>query len=167
MGLTILVGCVWSFGAARLSVGYLNTATGFLVSIIAGNGINFGIVYMARYLEARSVDGLDVAESIRIAHLETYGGTLAAAAAAMVAYGSLSITTSRARGTSASSAEWACCCAGSRPICCYPRGWLPRSGCDRCAATVLAGGRGCAACTECRSLGWQSALRVRYARLPA
>ncbi len=92
MGLTILVGCVWSFAAARVSVGYLNTATGFLVSIIAGNGINFGIVYMARYLEARSADGLGVAESIRIAHLETYGGTLAAAAAAMVAYGSLSIT---------------------------------------------------------------------------
>ena len=92
MGLTILVGCVWSFGTARLSVGYLNTATGFLVSIIAGNGINFGIVYMARYIEARTTDGLDVADAIGTAHLETYGGTLAAAAAAMVAYGSLSIT---------------------------------------------------------------------------
>ncbi len=92
MGLTILVGCVWAFGAARLSVGYLNTATGFLVSIIAGNGINFGIVYMARYVEARSRDRLDVAAAIRVAHLESYGGTLAAAAAAAVAYGSLFIT---------------------------------------------------------------------------
>ncbi|HEY3666760.1 MAG TPA: MMPL family transporter, partial [Polyangiaceae bacterium] len=92
MGLTILVGCVWAFGAARLSVGYLNTATGFLVSIIAGNGINFGIVYLARYIEARRNDRLDVADSIRTAHLETSGGTWAAAVAATVAYGSLAIT---------------------------------------------------------------------------
>ena len=37
----------------ELSIGYLNSSTGFLVSIVAGNGINFGIIYMARYLEAR------------------------------------------------------------------------------------------------------------------
>ncbi len=92
MGLTILVGCVWAFAAARLSVGYLNTATGFLVSIIAGNGINFGIVYMARYIEARTDGARDVADSVGIAHEETWAATLAAAAAAMVAYGSLSIT---------------------------------------------------------------------------
>ena len=92
MGLTILVGCVWAFAGARLSVGYLNTATGFLVSIIAGNGINFGIVYMARYVEARSEAGLGVDDAVRVAHEETCEGTLAAAAAALVAYGSLSIT---------------------------------------------------------------------------
>lgn len=92
MGLTVLVGCVWAFAAARLSVGYLNTATGFLVSIIAGNGINFGIIYLARYMEARSEEKLDVGAAIGVAHRETIGATLAAAAAAMVAYGSLSIT---------------------------------------------------------------------------
>ena len=92
MGLTILVGCVWTFGLARFSVGYLNTATGFLVSIIAGNGINFGIIYMARYVEARSDGQLSVADAISAAHRETHAGTLAAAAAAMVAYGSLSVT---------------------------------------------------------------------------
>ena len=92
LGLSILVGCVWAFAAARLSVGYLNTATGFLISIIAGNGINFGIVYAARYFEARADDGLDVADAIRVAHLQTYGGTLTAATAALMAYGSLSIT---------------------------------------------------------------------------
>jgi predicted RND superfamily exporter protein len=47
---------------------------------------------MARYIEARSEGELDVEHAIRVAHLETYGGTFAAAAAAMVAYGSLSIT---------------------------------------------------------------------------
>jgi uncharacterized protein len=92
MGLTIAVGLAWSFAAARLLVGHLNTATGFLVSIVAGNGINFGIIYMARYVEARRDDALDVEGALATAQRETLGATLAAAAAASVAYGSLSIT---------------------------------------------------------------------------
>lgn len=91
MGITIAVGCVWAFGAANFTVGHLNSATGFLVSIIAGNGINFGIIYMARYGEARR-DGTTATEGIRIAHRDTYAATLAAAAAAAIAYGSLSVT---------------------------------------------------------------------------
>ena len=92
MGLTILVGCLWSFGAAKVTVGSLNTASGFLVSIIAGNGINFGIIYMARYIEARRDEHRPVPEAILTAHQETYTATLAAAGAAMAAYGSLSFT---------------------------------------------------------------------------
>jgi uncharacterized protein len=91
MGITIAVGCLWAFGAANFTVGHLNSATGFLVSIIAGNGINFGIIYMARYGEARR-DGDDEAEAIRVSHRDTYAATLAAAAAAAIAYGSLSVT---------------------------------------------------------------------------
>jgi len=91
MGLTIAVGCVWAFGAASFTVGYLNSATGFLVSIIAGNGINFGIIYMARYGEARR-EGADEAEAIRVSHRDTHAATLAAAMAAAIAYGSLSVT---------------------------------------------------------------------------
>ena len=92
MTLTIVVGCVWAFGVASLTVGYLNTATGFLVSIIAGNGINFGIIYMARYIEARRDDKLEVPEAVRVSHRDTHMGTLAAASAAMIAYGSLAAT---------------------------------------------------------------------------
>ena len=94
MGLTILVGCTWAFAAAYLSIGYLNTASGFLVSIIAGNGINFGIIYMARYIEARRA-GEAVHDAVLTAHRETRTATLAAAAAAMVAYGSLAVTNFR------------------------------------------------------------------------
>jgi hypothetical protein len=90
MALTVAIGVCWTFGFARLTVGHLNSSTGFLVSIIVGNGINFGIIYMARYLEARATS--DVAESVRVAHRETWLATLAAAGAAMVAYGSLVIT---------------------------------------------------------------------------
>ena len=94
MGLTILAGCVWAFAGAYVSIGYLNTASGFLVSIIAGNGINFGIIYMARYIEARR-SGEPIGGAVLIAHRETRTATLAAAAAAMVAYGSLAITNFR------------------------------------------------------------------------
>ena len=35
-----------------------------MVSIIAGNGINYGIMYMARYIEARRDEAADVAAAI-------------------------------------------------------------------------------------------------------
>lgn len=92
MTLTIGVGCLWAFGLASFTVGYLNTATGFLVSIIVGNGVNFGIMFMARYSEARREERLPVDEAILVAHRGTWKGTLSAAGAAMIAYGSLSIT---------------------------------------------------------------------------
>jgi hypothetical protein len=92
MALTITVGCVWAFGTAYYTVGYLNTATGFLTSIIAGNGINFGIIYMARYVEARREEGLAVPEAVLTAHRGTWAATLSAAIAAGTAYGSLSMT---------------------------------------------------------------------------
>ena len=94
MALTVLVGCIWAFAAAYLSIGYLNLASGFLVSIIAGNGINFGIIYMARFIEERRA-GRSVHDAVLITHRETHTATLAAAAAAVVAYGSLAITNFR------------------------------------------------------------------------
>ncbi len=92
MATTIAIGCIWAFGAAYLTVGYLNTATGFLTSIIVGNGINFGIIYMARYIEARRKEGRTPDEALIVAHRATWEGTLSAAAAAGIAYGSLSVT---------------------------------------------------------------------------
>jgi predicted RND superfamily exporter protein len=89
---SLLVGLLWTFGLTRLTIGYLNSSTGFLVSIIAGNGINYGIMYMARYLEARRDQGADVAEAILIAHRDSWVPTLASAATAMLAYGSLIFT---------------------------------------------------------------------------
>ncbi len=94
MGLTIFVGCTWSFAGAYLGIGYLNLASGLMVSIITGNGINFGIIYMARYIEARRAQQ-SISEAVLTAHRETHIATLAAAGAAMVAYGSLAVTNFR------------------------------------------------------------------------
>jgi predicted RND superfamily exporter protein len=88
---TIGVGLAWTFGLTQLAIGHLNVATGFLVSIVAGNGINFGILYLSRYLEERR-DGETVPESVLVATRATWPGTLAAALAAAAAYGSLAVT---------------------------------------------------------------------------
>jgi hypothetical protein len=92
MGLSLLAGLLWTFGITYFTIGYLNSSTGFLVSIIAGNGINYGIMYMARYIEARRDDKLPVAEAIRVAHRDTWIPTLSSSATGMLAYGSLMAT---------------------------------------------------------------------------
>jgi predicted RND superfamily exporter protein len=91
MILSIGIGVAWSFAAAEVLVGHLTMATGFLFSIIAGNGINSGIIYMARYLEARR-RFVDVRTAVRIAHRDTWAPTLTAALAAAASYGSLVVT---------------------------------------------------------------------------
>jgi hypothetical protein len=91
MLITIGIGVAWTFGFTQLAIGHLNLATGFLFTIVAGNGINFGIIFMARYLEVRR-RGAELSEAIRIAHRETWLPTATAGFAAAAAYGSLVIT---------------------------------------------------------------------------
>ena len=91
MAVTMFAGLTLTFGLTRLVIGHLNVITGFLVSIIAGNGINFGILYVARFLEERR-RGSDLETAIKQAHLATWVGTLTAALAAAAAYGSLAVT---------------------------------------------------------------------------
>jgi predicted RND superfamily exporter protein len=94
MGLTISAGIAWTFGATQLAIGHLNVATGFLFSIVAGNGINFGIIYTARYFEERRA-GRSPVEAMLVSHEQTWPSTLTAAAAS-AAYGSLWVTDFRA-----------------------------------------------------------------------
>ncbi|HEY3499676.1 MAG TPA: MMPL family transporter, partial [Polyangiaceae bacterium] len=88
LGFTVACGVAWTFGATYLVLGHLNVATGFLFSIIAGNGINFGILYMARYFEERR-GGKSAEDALRIAHERTAPSTLTVAMASAAAYGSL------------------------------------------------------------------------------
>lgn len=91
MALAIGSGLLWTFAITKFSVGQLNTASGFLVSIIFGNGINFGILLRARYGEARRA-GESVADSLSSSFRDTFVPTLAVAAAAGAGYGSLALT---------------------------------------------------------------------------
>ncbi|HVY47546.1 MAG TPA: MMPL family transporter [Minicystis sp.] len=88
---TVVVGVSWTFGVAELAIGHLNMATGFMFTIVAGNGLNAGVIYMARYLEARR-NGEDLRSAISTAHEGTWLATLTAAVAASAAYGSLLLT---------------------------------------------------------------------------
>jgi predicted RND superfamily exporter protein len=91
MSLTIGIGVAWTFGLTELAIGHLNMATGFLFTIVAGNGINFGIIFMARYLEARRA-GATLDQGLLLAQRETWVPTLTAALAAGAAYASLLVT---------------------------------------------------------------------------
>jgi uncharacterized protein len=90
----LLLATVYAFGIASLppfDVSSLNSNTAFLGSIIIGNGINVGIVLLARYREARRA-GATVDEALAIGIWGARLGTLAAALAAAVSYASLILT---------------------------------------------------------------------------
>lgn len=90
--LPLLIGVAYAFAIASLTgVHHLNSNTAFLGSIIVGNGINFGIILLARYIEERR-NGVPMQEALAIAVHSTRVGTITAAAAAGIAYGSLIIT---------------------------------------------------------------------------
>jgi hypothetical protein len=91
MGLTIGVALIWTFGLTRMVIGHLNVATGFLFSIVAGNGINVGILYQARYYEERR-RGVAVPDALRTAVRETWLPTVIATLASVASYISLLAT---------------------------------------------------------------------------
>jgi predicted RND superfamily exporter protein len=93
-GIPATIGTALAFATAELAFGYLNNATGFLGSIIFGNGINYAIVLMSRYEEHRA-RGDDAGEALRCALGGTWRGTLVASFTAFAAYGSLMVTSFR------------------------------------------------------------------------
>ncbi|MDB4954302.1 MAG: exporters of the superfamily [Myxococcales bacterium] len=87
---TLAIASAAAFGAAALTVGHLNAATAFLGAIIAGNGVNYGILLIARYLEERKRH--DVDEALAEAIVGTLRPTAVASLGASIAYGSLAAT---------------------------------------------------------------------------
>jgi hypothetical protein len=79
-------------GFAWLGIGYLNMQTAFLGSIIAGNGINYGIIYLGRFGQLRC-RGLPLDRACHEAAQVTAAGTLVAALGTSVAFGTLLIAT--------------------------------------------------------------------------
>jgi uncharacterized protein len=94
LALPLAIGTVWGFGVASFFVSSLGSSTAFLGSIVIGNGINPGIILLARYLEERR-RGTPVASAVTVATNTTWRGTLAAAVAAAAGYASLTITSFR------------------------------------------------------------------------
>jgi len=87
----LALGALITFAFAFFAVGHLNLATAFLAPIVVGNGINFGIILLARYAEERRrADAPRAALGRAVAG--SFGGTLAAALTASVSYASLLAT---------------------------------------------------------------------------
>src|SRR5262249_56148131 len=87
----LLLAAVYAFSLASLppaNVTELNSNTAFLGSIIIGNGINVGLILLARYREERA-RGANVEDALVVAVWGARVGTLAAACAAGVSYASL------------------------------------------------------------------------------
>lgn len=57
VSLSLAMALCWTFGVTYLVIGELNTITGFMVVILFGLGIDYGIHTFARYAEARSAGG--------------------------------------------------------------------------------------------------------------
>jgi uncharacterized protein len=92
--LPLFAGATATFALSKLAIGFLNPNTAFLGSIILGNGINAGLILLARYLEERR-KGVSVEQALPLALEATWLGTLAAAGAAAASYGSLAVTAFR------------------------------------------------------------------------
>ena len=90
----LTVGLVWTFGLGHFMVGYVNASSAFLGPICAGNGVNFGLILLARYLEERRA-GVEVERAIADAVGFTLRGTSGAALAAGISYLSLILTDNR------------------------------------------------------------------------
>jgi predicted RND superfamily exporter protein len=91
MACTIACGLACTFGLTDLVIGHLNIATGFLFSIVAGNGINVGILFLSRYYEEKR-NGAATSDAIHVAHRMTWPSTSVAAIAAAASYASLAAT---------------------------------------------------------------------------
>ena len=92
--LPLCIATVLSFGLVSLppfGVQRLNSSTAFLGSIVVGNGINFGVIWLARYAEARR-HASTVEAALAEAVWGAFPGTIVAAVAAAASYASLMLT---------------------------------------------------------------------------
>ena len=94
LGVPLVFGTFYTFALVALpplSITALNSNTAFLGAIVVGNGINTGVIVLARYQEERS-RGMTVRAALGLALRKTWKPTLGAAFAASAAYGSLIFT---------------------------------------------------------------------------
>lgn len=86
--MNLCIGVAWTFGFTQVAIGYLNTQTAFLGSLVVGTGINYGVILLARYLEERR-KGTELQEAIVVAVRSTSIATLLASSTTAVSFASL------------------------------------------------------------------------------
>jgi predicted RND superfamily exporter protein len=86
----LFAGACAAYAVSRFAIGYLNPNTAFVGAVIVGNGINPGILLLARFLEEKR-HGLGTDDALVVAVKGTWLGTFTACAAAAAGYASLSL----------------------------------------------------------------------------
>jgi uncharacterized protein len=94
LGFSVLIAVAVTFGVTKLVIGFLNTQTAFLGAIVVGNGINYGLIYLARLKQLR-LEGMALREACVEAAETTARATLLASAATSVSFGVLIIAANR------------------------------------------------------------------------
>ena len=77
--ITVTQGVLAALALGYLFIGYLTSQTAFLGSIIVGNGINYSLIFMSRYLEERRDKGRGIVDAIAVTISQTWKPTLVAA----------------------------------------------------------------------------------------
>lgn len=94
LGAAMLVAVAVTFGLTRLVLGYLNTQTAFLWAIVVGNGINYGLIYLARQRQLRRA-GASLAQACVEGAQAAARATLLASLASSVSFAVLTIAANR------------------------------------------------------------------------
>jgi len=92
INLCVSVAC--TMGITYIHIGSLNAQTAFMTSLIVGTGVNYGIIYLSRFLEEIS-DGKSSLKANIIALQNTYLPTLLASGTTLVAFLTLFIAKNR------------------------------------------------------------------------
>ena len=95
IGIPLVMGLLWTFGLSGLVLGSLNAVTIFLVLVLFGLGIDFGIHNLARYDEVRRLGG-SAEDGIATILRRTGRASLMAAITTVAGFYSLLITDFRA-----------------------------------------------------------------------
>jgi len=94
LGIAVMAAVAVTFGLTRLVIGYLNTQTAFLGAIVVGNGINYGLIYLARVRQLRRA-GVALRPACLDGARTSARATLVASAATSVSFGVLVIAANR------------------------------------------------------------------------
>lgn len=94
LGAVITVAIAMTFGLTWLAIGYLNTQTAFLGSIVAGNGINYGLIYLARVGQLRR-QGVALEPALQDGAATAARATLLASVGTSVCFGTLLVASNR------------------------------------------------------------------------
>ncbi len=89
---SLLVAVAITFALTYFLIGHLNVMSSFLIAIVAGNGINSGLILLARYYEELRSGQDDARVALGVAIRGAARGTFIAALSAGVAYGALAVT---------------------------------------------------------------------------